>query len=290
MLRELVVMTVLTGLLLVVGFIVGVVLGLDPTSTTAVALILAMVMNFVSYFYSDKLVLRMSHARLVSEAEEPRLHRIVANMALKAGIPKPRVAVVPTDVPNAFATGRNPKNAVVAATKGLLNILNEDEIEGVLAHEVSHVMHRDTLISAMAATIAGAIGYLAWFGQMGTLFGGSSSGRRSNQQGNGLLALLAFLLVPIASMFLQLAISRQREYKADESGAHISAMPLSLASALAKIENYVHHRPLQGVSPSTSALWVVNPFRGQSFAELFSTHPATSKRIARLHQYAQSMP
>ncbi len=288
MLREVALMTLLTGLLLIVGYVVGLVLAIDPTTTTLFALVIAVVMNFATYFFSDKIVLKMSHAKLVSEQEEPRLHRIVANMAIKANIPKPRVAVVPTDVPNAFATGRNPQNAVVAATTGLLRILDENEIEGVLAHEVSHVMHRDTLISAMAATIAGAIGYVAWFGQMGVFYGG---GRRDSRQGgNGLLALLAFLLVPIASMFVQLAISRSREYKADEAGARISMQPLSLASALSKIENYVHHRPLQGVSPSTSALWVVNPFRGQSFAELFSTHPATSKRIRKLQQIAQSGP
>ncbi len=287
MLREVALMTVLTLLLLVIGYVVGY-LFWNPTTTTLLALIIAAVMNFASYCFSDKIVLRMSRARLVSEQEEPRLHHIVANMANKAGIPKPRVAIVPTDVPNAFATGRSPSNAVVAATSGLLRILNEDEIEGVLAHEVSHVMNRDTLISAMAATIAGAIGYLAWFGQMGVFYGG---GRRDNRQGgSGLLALLAFLLVPIASMFIQLAISRSREYKADEAGARISMMPLPLASALSKIENYVHHRPLQGVSPSTSALWIVNPFRGGDLAELFSTHPATSKRVTRLHQIAQSGP
>lgn len=286
MIREVAIMSALTLLLLVVGYIVGLFLGIDPTSTTLFALIIAVIMNFATYFFSDKIVLKMSHARLVSEQEEPRLHRIVANMAIKAGIPKPKVAVVSTDVPNAFATGRNPNNAVVAATTGLLGILDENEIGGVLAHEVSHVMHRDTLISAMAATIAGAIGYVAWFGQMGVFYGG---GRRDSRQGgNGILALLAFLLVPIASMFLQLAISRSREYKADEAGAKISLQPLSLASALSKIENYVRHRPLQGVSPSTSALWVVNPFRGQSFTELISTHPATSKRIRKLQQIAES--
>lgn len=277
-------MTALTALFLIIGYVVGLVVGLDPTFTTLGALVLAGVMNFASYFYSDKIVLRMSHARLVTEQEEPRLHRIVANMAIKADIPKPKVAVVPTDVPNAFATGRNPSNAVVAATTGLLRVLSEDEVEAVLAHEVSHVMHRDTLISAMAATIAGAISYIAFFGQMGLY------SRRDNRQGSGLLALLALILVPIASMFLQLAISRSREYKADEAGAKISMMPLSLASALSKIESYVHHRPMQGVSPSTSALWVVNPFRGANLTELFSTHPATSKRIRRLNEIAQSGP
>ncbi len=288
MIREVAIMSALTLFLLVIGYVVGVFLGIDPTFTTLFALIIAVTMNFATYFFSDKIVLRMSHARLVSEQEEPRLHRIVAMMAIKAGIPKPKVAVVPTDVPNAFATGRNPQNAVVAATTGLLRILDENEIEGVLAHEVSHVMHRDTLISAMAATIAGAIGYVAWFGQMSVFYGG---GRRDSRQGgNSILALLAFLFVPIASMFLQLAISRSREYKADEAGAKISMQPLSLASALSKIENYVQHRPLQGVSPSTSALWVVNPFRGQGLTELFSTHPATSKRIRRLQQIAQSGP
>lgn len=278
-------MTALTLLLLAIGYAVGLYFG-DPVTAITLAFIFAVLMNFASYFFSDKIVLRMSHAKLVSEQEEPRLHRIVENMASKAGIPKPKVAIVPTDVPNAFATGRGPRNAVVAATTGLLRILNEDEIEGVLAHEVSHVLHRDTLIGAMAATIAGAIGYIAWFGQMGVLFG---SGNRDNRQNNGLLALLAIILVPIASMFIQLAISREREYKADESGARISQTPLSLASALSKIENYVHHRPLQGVSPATSTLWVVNPFRGQNLTELFSTHPATSKRVERLQQIAQSM-
>ena len=288
MLREVALMTLLTGLLLVIGYVVGFFLAIDPTTTTLLALLLAVVMNFATYFFSDKIVLRMSHAKLVSEQDEPRLHRIAANMAIKADIPKPKVAIVLTDVPNAFATGRNPQNAVVAATTGLLRLLDEDEIEGVLAHEVSHVMHRDTLISAMAATIAGAIGYVAWFGQMSIFYSG---GRRdSRQSGNGILALLAFLLVPIASMFVQLAISRSREYKADEAGAKISMQPLSLTSALSKIENYVHHRPLQGMSPSTSALWIVNPFRGHSLTELFSTHPATSKRIRKLQQISQSGP
>ena len=286
MLREALLMTVLTAMLMALGFLLGLYFG-NPIGFAFWALIMSIIMNMVMYLFSDKIVLLMTGARIVSPSEEPRLHRIVERLAAKAGIPKPKVAIVPTNVPNAFATGRNPNNALVAATRGLLEKFTDDEIEAVMGHELSHVIHRDTLIAAIAASIAGAISYLAYIARYAP-FMASTSYRERNEA--GLIPLiLASILMPIAAMIVQMAISREREYKADEGSAKITGKPFSLAKALAKIESIVRRRAGMKANPATSHLWIVNPIRGESLLELFSTHPSTRKRIERLRKIAIEM-
>jgi len=269
-------MTVLTAIFVVVGYAIGLLVG-APEIIALLALIIAAVLNIVSFFYADKLVLKMSHAKIVSETEQPTLHRIVGSLAAADGLPKPRVAVVDSPAPNAFATGRNPSNAVVAVTTGLMNTVNENELEGVLSHELSHIKHRDMLIMSIAATVAGAISYVALIGQFG-MIGGTNS--RNNNA--GIFALVAVILGPLAAAMVQMAISRSREYEADRGGALLSRKPLALASALEKIERAARGGAKMKANPSTSTLWIVNPFRGDSITELFSTHPSTRKRIERL--------
>jgi len=241
-------------------------------------------MNMLTYLYSDKFVLSMTGAKLVTPNEAPSLHAIVERVATLAGIPKPKVAIVPSSAPNAFATGRSPSRAVVAVTHGLTRLLNEEELEAVISHEIAHVKHRDTLIAAMAATVAGAISYLAFMGRIGFWFGGMDENRDA-----GFLALIASMLVPLAALMVQAAISREREYKADEDGAKTIRKPLALASALEKIEKYVSRGLAPRVNPATSPLWIVNPFRGDALLELFSTHPPTWKRIKRLREMSMSL-
>ena len=276
MLRLALMMTVLTAIFVVVGYAIGLLVG-APEIIALLALIIAAVLNIVSFFYADKLVLKMSHAKIVSETEQPTLHRIVGSLAAADGLPKPRVAVVDSPAPNAFATGRNPSNAVVAVTTGLMNTVNENELEGVLSHELSHIKHRDMLIMSIAATVAGAISYVALIGQFG-MIGGTNS--RNNNA--GIFALVAVILGPLAAAMVQMAISRSREYEADRGGALLSRKPLALASALEKIERAARGGAKMKANPSTSTLWIVNPFRGDSITELFSTHPSTRKRIERL--------
>ncbi|ADT83550.1 zinc metalloprotease HtpX [Thermococcus barophilus] len=282
-LRTGVLMAFLTGLLMALGYVLGSETGM------IFAFIFALAMNFFSYWYSDKIVLTWYRARIVDEMEAPELHRIVEDLAREAGIPKPRVAIVPTDVPNAFATGRDPKHAVVAVTQGLLRILDRDELEGVLAHEISHIRNRDILIQTLAAVMAGAIIMIArWAGWM--LWLGGFGGRdREGESGSILGAIVLIILAPIAAMMIQMAISRAREYLADESGAKISGKPWALARALEKIEYYVSRRPLRDGNPATAHMFIINPFRGVSLAELFSTHPPTQKRIERLRKIAEEM-
>jgi heat shock protein HtpX len=277
-------MTVLTAIFVILGYVVGLFLGY-PELVSLGALVLAGALNLISYLYSDRIVLSMSRAKVVSESEYPDLHRIVTNLATSAGLPKPRVAIIKSKVPNAFATGRGPKNSVVAVTTGLLEILNENELEGVLSHEISHIKHRDVLVASVAATIAGAISYLALVGRYSVLFGGRSDRNRNA----GALAFLLSLLAPLAAFLIQMAISRGREYEADREGALLSRKPLSLASALEKIERTVRSAPPLNVNPSTSPLWIVNPFRGDALLEMFSTHPSTWKRIERLKAMAISI-
>jgi len=277
-------MTVLTAIFVILGYVVGLFLGY-PELVSLGALVLAGALNLISYLYSDRIVLSMSRAKVVSESEYPDLHRIVTNLATSAGLPKPRVAIIKSKVPNAFATGRGPKNSVVAITTGLLEILNENELEGVLSHEISHIKHRDVLVASVAATIAGAISYLALVGRYSVLFGGGSDRNRNA----GALAFLLSLLAPLAAFLIQMAISRGREYEADREGALLSRKPLSLASALEKIERTVRSAPPLNVNPSTSPLWIVNPFRGDALLEMFSTHPSTWKRIERLKAMAISI-
>jgi heat shock protein HtpX len=282
MIREGLLITAITVLFLLVGYIVGYLIG-DPVSMMSFALIVDVVMNGISYFYGDKLVMRMTGARLVSEQEAPQLHRIVEGIAARANVPKPKVGIVRTLSPNAFATGRSPANSVVCVTEGALRLFSEEELEGVIGHEMSHVIHRDTLIAAMAATLVGALTWLAYMGRMGLIFGGGSSrDQRGGGGGGTLFAIVGLIFVPIAASLMQLAISREREYGADEEGARLTGRPMSLSSALEKIETAVRKGYTIKANPSTSPLWIANPFAGDGMAELFMTHPLTRKRVERL--------
>jgi heat shock protein HtpX len=263
-------LTAMTLLLMVAGRAFGGQRGM------LMALIVAAVMNFVSYFFSDKIALAMYRAQPVSRDDLPRVYNIVERLSQKVGLPTPKVYVIPNDSPNAFATGRDPSHASVAVTQGILGLLNDDELEGVLAHELGHVRNRDILISSVAATLAGAITYLARFAMF---FGG---GDRDSRRGGGIGALLMLILAPFAAMLIQLAVSRSREYGADDTGAHWTGNPYALASALAKIDAYARRMPLVA-TPSTAHLFIIAPFLGgMSFGNLFSTHPPTAKRIERL--------
>jgi heat shock protein HtpX len=245
------------------------------------ALAFAAVLNFVSYFFSDKIALATYRAQPVGREDLPRVYNIVERLAQKESLPMPKVYLIPSDSPNAFATGRNPNHASVAVTQGILGLLTDDELEGVLAHELGHVRNRDILISSIAATLAGAITYLASIARWGMIFGGMR-GSRDDRDGGGIAAIAMMFLAPFAAMLIQLAVSRSREYGADETGAHWTGNPYALASALAKIENYSRRMPLVA-SPSTAHLFIIAPFLGgMSFGNLFSTHPPTAKRIARL--------
>jgi len=238
------------------------------------ALIIAGVMNFVAYFFSDKIALATYRAQPVTREQLPRVYNVVERMTQRIGLPMPKIYVIPMDSPNAFATGRNPSHASVAVTQGILNLLNDEELEGVLAHELGHVNNRDILISSVAATIAGAITYLSRFA---FFFGGD----REERRGGGLGAILMLILAPIAAMLIQLAVSRSREYQADATGAHFTGKPYALASALAKLDAYSRRVPMVA-TPSTAHLFIIQPLLGMNFGSLFSTHPPTAKRIERL--------
>jgi heat shock protein HtpX len=244
------------------------------------ALAVAAVMNFVSYFYSDKIALAMYRAQPVTREELPRAYAAVERLTQKIGIPMPKIYVIPNDSPNAFATGRNPQHASVAVTQGILNLLNDEELEGVLAHELGHVNNRDILISSVAATIAGAITMLASMARWGMLFGGFG-GRDDRDRGGGISALFMLILAPIAASLIQLAVSRSREYQADATGAHFTGNPYALASALSKLDASSRRLPMQA-TPSTAHLFIIQPFLGMNFGSLFSTHPPIAKRIERL--------
>ena len=245
------------------------------------AFVIAAGLNFFSYFYSDKLALRMYNAQPVTREQLPRVYAVVERLTGRAGIPMPKIYVIPTESPNAFATGRNPNHASVAVTQGILGLLNDDELEGVIAHELGHVRNRDILISSIAATLAGAITYLASIAKWGMIFGGMR-GERDDRDGGGIAAIAMIFLAPFAAMLIQLAVSRSREYGADDTGAHWTGNPYALASALSKIEAYSQRRPLIA-SPSTAHLFIIAPLLGAGgFASLFSTHPPTAKRIERL--------
>src|SRR5881392_2475816 len=262
-------LTALTLLLMFIGRIFG------GQNGMLLALIIAAVLNFVSYFFSDKLALAMYRAQPVTREELPRAYQIVERLTQKIGLPMPKIYVIHNDSPNAFATGRNPSHASVAVTQGILNLLNDEELAGVLAHELGHVSNRDILISSIAATIAGAITFLARFG---LFFGG---GDRDERRGGGVGALLMLILAPIAAVLIQLAVSRSREYQADETGAHFTGNPYALASALSKLDVYSKRLPLQA-TPSTAHLFIIQPFLGMNLMSLFQTHPPIAKRIERL--------
>jgi heat shock protein HtpX len=249
-------------------------------------------MNFAIYWFSDSFVLRMGGAHVVSEEEAPRVYAALRRITAATGSPMPKVALVNSAIPNAFATGRSPSKATVAVHTSLLNIVNDEELEAVLAHELTHVRNWDTLTTTLAATVAGAISYLAQWGWFfGGAFGyGGGYGSRNRQQGNIIGSLLMLVLAPIAALLVQLAVSRTREYAADEGGAKLSGNPMALASALEKIEASVKRRPSSGTAnPALASLYIVNPFRGSFLREMFSTHPATEKRIARLERIAESL-
>jgi heat shock protein HtpX len=249
-----------------------------------IALVIAIGVNFFSYWFSDKLALMTYRAQKVSPEEAPELHSIVDDLSRRAGLPKPGVYIIPTETPNAFATGRNPSHASVAVTQGILRILNRDELTGVLAHELAHVSNRDILISSIAATLATAITFMAHMARMAAFFGGMSRDRDDN--GNVIGALALAIVAPIAAMLVQLAVSRSREYQADRSGALISGKPEGLASALMKLHHAADVVPMEA-TPSTAHMFIVNPLRG-GLSSLFSTHPPMEERVSRLNKMAAS--
>ncbi|HUI40447.1 MAG TPA: zinc metalloprotease HtpX [Terriglobia bacterium] len=265
----------LTGLLLAIGQILG------GRSGMEMALIFAAVMNLGSYFFSDKIALKTSGAQPIAREDNPRIYQIVERLAAKANVPVPKIYWIPTDSPNAFATGRNPNHASVAVTRGILDLCDDEEIEGVLAHELGHVRNRDILISAVVATVAGAITMLAHFAYYAEMFGGFGGGDR-DREGGVFSALAMMILAPLAAMLIQLAISRSREYEADHTGAEITGNPMGLARALDKIDKYSKRLPLR-VAPSMAHIYCAQPLAtGQVFSSLFSTHPPIAKRIERL--------
>lgn len=264
----------LTGLMLLLGERLGGQQGL------MIAFVMAIVTNFGSYWFSDKIVLRMYGAQEIQESDAPELYGIVRGLATTAGLPMPKVLMIPGDSPNAFATGRDPSHAAVAVTQGILRLLTPDELRGVLAHEMSHVLHRDTLISAVAATLAGVIMMLANMARWGAMFGGFSR-RDENERGSPIALLATALLAPIAASVIQMAISRSREFAADQSGARLAHSPFGLASALEKIARTSERVPLPA-GPATAHLFIINPLHGGGMMQWFSTHPPTEERIRRL--------
>ncbi len=247
-----------------------------------IAFLFAGLMNFASYWWSDRIILWMYGAQEVSPAEAPEFHALVRRLAQRARLPMPRVYIIPTDTPNAFATGRNPDHAAVAATQGILRILTPDELEGVMAHELGHVRNRDILISTIAATLAGAIMMLARMAQWAAIFGGGRNSEDDEGGGGGILGLILLaILAPVAAMLIQMAISRAREFLADAAGAEISRKPWALADALQKLERAATAVPMEA-NPATAHLFIVNPLRGSSILNLFSTHPPVEQRVARL--------
>ncbi len=276
-----------TGVLLILLSVLLVAAGgaIGGQNGLKIALGIAVVMNGISYFFSDKIALASSGAQRVSREQVPRLYEVMERLAGKARLPMPKLYVIPEPAPNAFATGRNPQHASVAVTQGLLELMNDEELEGVIAHELSHVRNYDILTSSIAATIAGAITYLASMGRWAMLFGGFGRDRDNDREGGGFAALLMIFLAPFAALMLQLFLSRTREYSADETGARMVGQPYGLMSALQKLGAYNKRIPTTSLSPSTSALCIVKPlFGGGTLSSLFSTHPPLEKRIQALRQ------
>jgi len=275
--KTILLLTVLTLLLVFIGQLIA-----GPAGAL-VALIIALLMNLVSFWFSDKIVIGMYRGREISPGDEPQIDRIVNNLSQAANIPRPKIYLIPTNLPNAFATGRDPKHASLALTQGILHTLNEEELEGVVSHEISHIKNRDILIGTIAATLAGAIMTIAYWARWIAFLGGSSEDRG----GLGLIGILLLsILAPLAATIVQMAISRTREYQADKTGAYLSGKPLALANALGKLEMTARRSPLRGGSPATSHLFIVNPFRGDFLFKLFSTHPPIEERIKRLRSLA----
>jgi heat shock protein HtpX len=277
-LKTMVLMVTLTLILIAIGGAVG------GKSGMTIALVIAFAMNFFSYWFSDKIVLKMYGAQEVSEADAPGLYGMVRNLALQAGLPMPRVYIIDQDQPNAFATGRNPEHGAVAVTTGIMRILSQEELEGVIGHELAHIKNRDILVGTVAATIAGAISYLAQMAQWAMIFGG----RRDDdgEHGSPIAAIVMMIVGPIAAMLVQMAISRAREYGADAEGARIAGNPRRLAGALRKLQMASQQIPMDA-NPATSHMFIVNPLSGGGIARLFSTHPPMEERIARLEAMAQ---
>jgi heat shock protein HtpX len=276
-----------TGILLILLSVLLVLLGgaIGGQNGLKIALGIAVVMNGISYFFSDKIALASSGAQRVSREQVPRLYEVMERLAGKARLPMPKLYVIPEPAPNAFATGRNPQHASVAVTEGLLALMNNEELEGVIAHELSHVRNYDILTSSIAATIAGAITYLASMGRWAMLFGGFGRDRDDDREGGGFAAILMIFLAPFAALLLQLFLSRTREYSADETGARMVGQPYGLISALEKLGAYNQRIPTTSVSPSTSALCIVKPLFGSgTVSSLFSTHPPLEKRIQALRE------
>jgi len=275
-LKTAVLLGALTGLIILIGSYFG------GQSGMIIAFAFAILMNFGSYWFSDKIVLAMYRAQPISREEAPEIHAAVEELCARAGIPKPRVYLIDSDSPNAFATGRNPQHAAVAVTRGIVRILDREELKGVLAHELSHVRNRDILIGSVAATLAGVIMMLANMARWAAIFGGVG-GRDDNRGGGGLLGLIAMsILAPLAAMLIQLAISRSREYLADSSGAHLSGNPYGLASALEKLQVASQRIPMREAGTATAHMFIVNPLSGRSLMNLFSTHPPIEERVRRL--------
>jgi len=266
-------MFALTLLLIFIGGMIG------GEGGMIVAFIFAGLMNFVSYWFSDKIVLKIYRAKELSRSDMPRLFHMTEEMTGRAGLPMPRLYLIPSDQPNAFATGRNPQHAAVAVTNGILKILSEDELRGVIAHELAHVKHRDILVASVAATIAGAISMIASMAKWALIFGGRGADNRDG--GNPLAALAMMIVAPIAAMMIQMAISRSREFLADEGGAKMAGNPLSLASALKKLHIKAEQIPMEA-TPATAHMFIVSPLSGGGFLKLFSTHPPMEERVARL--------
>jgi heat shock protein HtpX len=276
-LKTILLMVLMMGLLMLVGDWIGGEQGL------VMAFLFSLLMNFGMYWFSSKIVLMSYGAKEVTEAEEPRLTGIVRRLAAQAQLPMPKVYIIPGDTPNAFATGRNPQNAAVAATEGILRTLSDDELEGVIAHELAHVKHRDILIATLVATMAGTITFIARMAMYAAIFGG---GGRDRENSNPLGGIVLLIVAPIAALLIQLAVSRSREFAADEGGASISQRPASLANALRKLERGVQQIPMENAGTATAHLFIVNPLSGAGIAKLFSTHPPIEERIARLEQIA----
>ncbi len=280
--KSVMLLTLLSLILMAIGGVVG-----GQNGAMAMFLI-SLAINFYTYWNSDKMALRAYNAQPLSESQVPELYELVRELCRKAELPMPRLYVIPTDVPNAFATGRNPEHAAVAVTEGILSMLNRDEIAGVISHELSHVKHRDTLIMTLSASIATAISYIANIAQWAAIFGTArdEDGNRSNP-----IALIVTIVVaPLAASLIQFALSRSREYMADASGARISGKPLALASALLKLDDYAHHRVIPDAKPATIGLFIINPLAGVGgMANLFSTHPSTEERVKKLREIAAEM-
>jgi heat shock protein HtpX len=284
--RTTILLAALTALVVWIGHMVG-----GPNGAV-MALIMAGAMNFFSYWFSDKIVLKMYGGQEITANDDPELYGLVGDLATRAGLPMPKVYLIPEEAPNAFATGRNPEHAAVAVTQGIRRILNKRELAAVLGHELSHVKHRDILISSIAATLAGAISYLAYMAQWGMMFGGSRD-REEGGGGSNILSLLFMMIVaPMAAMLIQMAVSRSREYMADEGGAKVTGDPLALASALRKLHMGSQNIPLQvndATAKATAHMFIVSPLTGGGLVNLFSTHPAMEERIARLEAMAKDL-